>query len=351
MRKSALFILFLFSVIYCKAQYSPLNPFKMYEYKVSQEDREKLALYAEISLPDKVDPVIAYSYVLVLNDTLDKIDTLIAQKTSLSYAQDDFDFLNSLNAEILELRKLRKELLKYRDFFESVNVLTGSPKLARSFFPIRTYAQSEFYYSKIRNKSFQVLNNIVIQGSDEKAVVVSDVLTGYFGVFRCNINTVFYNGGDQDTAEVLLDKIFSGGGLMNANISYPLFFRMWDQAAITVDLNLKGSADFNAFGSEIPKDEFIGYLEPSCNIYAEFALRNTSTSLFLNYKIASVFASDALNLEIGNTNNNPFAISQIYAGINLDQRIKISTNIPLININGLGGAESFTVGVQFFPDI
>lgn len=323
----------------------------MYDYKVSEEDKMRLALYSEIIIPDRIDPTLAFSYVLLLNDTLQKIDTIIAQTVRESYSQHDFDLLNTQNSKILELRKLKKELTNYRDFFESVNVLTGSPNLARSFFPIRNYAQSEFYYSKIRNKNFQYLSNVVIQGSADKAVVVSDIVTGYFGVFRCNINTVFYNPGDQDSAEVIVDKIFNGGGLLNANIAYPLFFRLWDQAAITVDLNLKASSDFSAFGSQIPKNEFIGYLEPSCNIYGEFALRNTSTSLFLNLKLGSVFATNALNEQIGNSAGSAFSVSQIYAGINLDKRIKISTNIPLGSIQGIGGSEAFTVGVQFFPEI
>lgn len=310
-----------------------------------------LALYNDIVIPDHIDPTVAYAYVLIFKAKLDEIDTLIKNKTIEAYEEDDFDVLASLNNEVIEQRKLRKEIKIYHDFYESVNVLTGNPEWRRSFFPIRTHAQTEFYYSKIKDKNFQFLSNVVIQGGEDKAVVVSDMVTGYFGVFRCNINTVFYNSADQDSAEVLVDKIFNGGGLLNANISYPLFFRLWNHAAVTVDLNLKGASDFSAFGSSLPKDQFIGYLEPSCNIYGELALRNTSTSLFLNLKIGGIFASDALNEQIGNTSGNPFSISQIYAGINLDKRIKISANIPLQNIQGLGGAQSFTMGVQFFPEI
>lgn len=170
-----------------------------------------LALYDDIVIPDHIDPTVAYAYVLIFKAKLKEIDTAIENKLKEAYESDDFDLLGTLNNEVIDLRKLRKEVKIYHDFYESVNVLTGSPEWRRSFFPIRTHAQTEFYYSKIKDKNFQILSNVVIQGGEDKAVVVSDMVTGYLGVFRCNINTVFYNSADQDSTEVLVDKIFNGG--------------------------------------------------------------------------------------------------------------------------------------------
>ncbi|MEL6560696.1 MAG: hypothetical protein AAFQ94_21060, partial [Bacteroidota bacterium] len=238
---------------------------------------------------------------------------------------------------------------KYAGLFSSINTLTGDPKFKRSFIPLRTNAQTDFYYDNLTKSDFKLLNTVVIQGKDDNSVVTSDVVTGYFSVFKINLSTVIYNTNEADTAATIIDKINNGGGLLNVNINYPLFFRNFNEWALVIDSNLKWASDFNTFGNEIPKDEYVGYFEPSLSAYLEMRLRRTEARLFLNYKHGRVFGSRALDEGIENESGDAFYVSTLYAGINFSNKVRLSANIPLRSIQGIGGAENFTIGIQYTP--
>ncbi len=279
-----------------------------------------------------------------------EIKVLIARNDSLNNTALYSQTVSKWNNDLLVLKTERVLTNKYRDLLFSINSLTGTPRFWRSFIPLRDNSDTDFYYDNIDNRDIKLFQNVVIQGAPDKSVVASEVLTGYFSIFRLNLSTVLYNTNESDTAATLVDKIYNGGGLLSANLNYPLFFRKWTEFAIVLDANFKGSADFNSFGNELPKNELIGYFEPSFSTYLEMRLRKTEVRLFANLKLARVYGSQTLDVAINNNTGKAFNISTIYFGVNLANKIRISSNIPLNNINGLGGSDNYSVGVQYFID-
>lgn len=342
---------------YSFAQYEKIQPIqskkdddpslRIRSYPLKEDEKNDLKKIFNQDFNDEIDPVIAFQFADSLNKKIGHVNRQITQFRSGEV--DTAATITQINYNVRRLKADREHLRKYRDLFHSINRFIGTPKFTNSFLPLRSKAGTDFYYQNVRNNNFKLLQNIVIQGASDQSVVASELVTGYFSVLRVNLSTVIYNTNESDTAETLVNKIYNGGGLLSANINYPLFFRRWDEIAIVFDSNVKMSSDFNEFGNELPKDEFIGYFEPSLNVFLEMRLRKTDVRLFCNYKYGRVYSSSALNEAIGNTSGDSFDVSLLYAGINFGNKISISTNVPLNNINGLGGDDNYTVGIQYFP--
>lgn len=350
-----LFTIFCFLITKYQAQYQKSTPLKSKEtyklegYVLGDSDKKIINQWLSGSIPDTIDPYVASRY----GDILKKKHNVIVKKIIYLEKDESLDEprVNEINDSLRFLRKEKKELFKYFNFFYSINRFTGTPIIQASIFPLRLNPiYADFYYGNILGKDFQYLQNFVIQGSEEKSIVASDLITGYFGVLRVNLSTVIYNNDDTNKVETQVDKLYNGGGLIGVNINYPLFYSRYKIAVLLCDFNLRGSADFNVFGNEIPKDDFIGYVEPSINIFTEIMFsEKENVRIFGGYKGSAIYATDKLNESLGRTHKNEFGLHQISIGINFSNRFKISSNIPLERISGLGGADNFTVGIQFFP--
>ena len=318
---------------------------KSYEIEDSTDYKFLMKIFGD-QFKKEVNPDGARLYAKSLYNKIDSIGLLIKKYKNLPN-NPKTDAKN--NNILLLLKSVESKLKVYAGLFSSINTIIGEPELGRSFLPLKTNAQTDFFYDNVRNKNFKLLNTVVIQGKDDNSVVASEIVTGYFSVFRLKLSTVIYNTNAEDSAKTVVDKINNGGGLVNLDVNYPLFFRNCHEWAFILDSNLKWASDINAFGNEIAKDDYVGYLEPSLSAYFEMRLRKTDARIFLNYNFGRVFGSKALDETIGNESGDAFYVSTLYAGINFSNKVRLSANIPLRSIQGIGGTENFTVGIQYTP--
>lgn len=292
-----------------------------------------------------VDPEVAHEFKM---EAMEVINSLERYKDDIL---DDTSLPNTQKNNIVkELKKHIDTLKQVRAYYYNINYFLGNPKWRTSFFPIRYASSTDFFYTHLDTNSVEAFSNTALQLGENKSIVATDLLTGYIGVFRVRLSSTFYNANDTDTSEALIEKVYNGGGLFALNANYPLFYRKGTYAKFMLDANLRFSGDVNAFGTELPKDDLVGYFEPSLSAYLELSFNNQGVSVFGNLKAALLYGTKAFDRVIFNqARKGSFAVTEIYAGINFSNRLRLGAIIPIRRVAGLGGADSFSVGIQYTP--
>lgn len=296
----------------------------------------------------------------VINDDLTPYSSLLQLKHYRELVKESKDKIRSyykkdtseknptFNGDILKFEDQLNKYSKIRDTVYNYYIFKGKKKLFAGFVPFRSTAAIDYFYDNDTTRKMKFLESISLHAAPDKSIVATEVFNGYWWLLRFNISSTFYNG-DEDTTQTQVDKINNGGGLFSANINYPIYYRTGTNGVFSIDINTRGSADINAFGTEIPKSEFVGYFEPSVNPYAEFKFRNTNTRLVFQYKYAWVFPTKTLNSIIRSNQNSYYHVSLFQVGFNFANNLKLTANIPIKVNRGISDSENFTVGIQYFP--
>ncbi len=285
-----------------------------------------------------------------LNDKINSLEAMFTQDCTYSE-------LLAYNNELVRLRKTSTNLKQLSDYYYTVNRLAGRPTLAAAFIPIRNESDAKFFFHGIKATQINSLNNLVIQGSSNRGVISSDLVSGILGPSKITFNSVFYSSNTDSTDQQEINtKVFNGGGLTNLRVELPFYYFQRKNLILYAAIKPGYMADFPILGSEIPKNTFIGYLDLPLEFFTQIKPSGGDFSLFANLKLSKISGNshfyNNLNYREGTSvedQNTSFYMSQIYAGISITDGFKLTMNIPLASSNGVEIPENVTVGLQITP--
>ncbi|MCH7412088.1 hypothetical protein MM213_01225 [Belliella sp. R4-6] len=278
-------------------------------------------------------------------ENLLKANDELAKKSDTASLKKIFDN----NKKLVDIRKQIEEYKELSGYYAAINRINGIPKATNYFLPVKNRYQASFFFNSVEGDKPNTFSNVVLQGNQDRATIFTDLVSGTFAIGRISFSSVFYSGDNLDSLE-LATKILNGGGLTNLRFEIPLFFMNTTNVALYVSAKPGAIADIPIFGSEIPKSSFVGYLEFPIEGYLELKTNEGNFSLFGNFKASNIRGTSAfyqgLKSPVDNPLNQSFWISQVYLGINITDKYRISANIPFATTRSIVLPDAVQIGIQ-----
>lgn len=285
------------------------------------------------------------------NSIESEIEKLEEQNDTLEDSTDSNSLAQIYNNsdQILKLKDSVDHYKELSGLFYAVNKINGRPKFFNSFFPVRNRYQSNYFFNQVKEDKVNFMNSVVLQGNEDRASIFADLASGTIGLARVSFSSVFYTGNNSDSLE-LITKILNGGGLTNLRVEIPLFFKNSKNFTLYVSSKPGAIGDIPIFGSEIPKSKFVGYFELPIESYLEIRTNEDNLGFFGNLKVSQIRGTKAFYEGVKSPSDNPlngrFWLSQIYFGINVRDKYRISANVPIATTNSIVIPEAIQVGIQ-----
>jgi hypothetical protein len=243
-------------------------------------------------------------------------------------------------------------------YFQSINSYYGKPEMPFRFVPIRNRYQGNFFYNNVSSSGISTLNSFVIQASENGGAANTEIVSGQIAAVRVSFSSVIQGGGQAIDSLEVNTKLFTGGGISNLHFEYPVFY--YNRRNILFYSAFKPGfvADIPVFGSDIERDSFSGYADLAGEFLAELRTDGGEFSFFANFKgsyivgtptFYSTLKSPDSNAPLGQV-DRPFWISQVYVGVSVSKRFRISANIPIATTRQIQLPDKIQVGLQITPD-
>jgi len=244
------------------------------------------------------------------------------------------------------------------DYLYSVNSYYGTPGISARIFPVRNRNQGNFFYNNVTSSGISTLNSFVIQASENGGAANTEIVSGQIAAVRVSFSSVIQGGRQAIDSLEVNTKLFTGGGISNLHFEYPLFY--YNRRNILFYSAFKPGfvADIPVFGSDIERDSFSGYTDLAGEFLAELRTDGGEFSLFANFKgsfiagtptFYSTLKSRDSGAPLGQV-DKPFWISQVYVGVSVSKRFRISANIPIATTSQIQLPDKIQVGLQITPD-
>lgn len=240
--------------------------------------------------------------------------------------------VNKILDSIKIWNQLRQDLI-------TLNSLGGNPKFSRKFIPLRSIQQAKYFYfiDTVNQKKIKLVSDLVAQSSFDGTISLSsNVFTGILPIehlpIKINLSTTVSQTKDS-TATGKASAKLPYGGLVNINLSYPLFYssKEKDKGKYTtfyMPIELKYHLDDVKDKAQF-KDTY-HYFEASTSLYISADLiqqdNKESITIFANPNLAYYYGGGVFKQKIGYNN---FWISQLNVGIKLAKQFTLGANIPL----------------------
>ncbi|MCE7054955.1 hypothetical protein LZF95_09745 [Algoriphagus sp. AGSA1] len=293
--------------------------------------------------------------VRVLEEERSKVLRKISEVSSRADIEEE-GYIFRLNKSVLHYNTEIELNTKKSRFFSSINKYYGRPGTLAKFLPVKRSYEGEFFYSNVSSKGVSTLTSFVIQGNESSGTATTDVISAMVGFVKVGLTSVFYAGSDEEESESNT-RIFSGGGLTNLRFEFPLFFSNSRNFLVYSSFKPGFIADIPVFGSGIEREAFSGYYELPIELLAELRTNNSEFSLFANFKGARIEGTNAFyqtlkpkeELEEADRIDKPFWISQVYLGVSMSGKFKISMNLPIATSSKIAIPDTFQIGIQVIP--
>lgn len=329
---------------------------------VRQETKYK-AYYDAVGITSIPGALIASAWAKKCDSIKNK---LIAERAAIVLAapySNKPDSLNRLADTLSGKIRLYGDALQY---FQALNVLEGTPKFRRRWFPLRSVAQAQyFYFDKQSDKaSINLLSNFALQtDADSKYAASADIVSGIFPIFKrvplkLDIGTTIAQDKDSATESKAAGKVLYGG-LIHAGLTYPLFFSNWDYwdgKSINIYIPLSATINFDnvSEGSQLLKDAFY-FGDVSASLYLKSDLVQSAD----NDNLASIFLNGRFSFIAGGSefyDNLPgdrkgFCTFQVNAGIRIMNQYSLAINLPVWSSNrDLLNSQNATIALIIDPN-
>jgi hypothetical protein len=273
---------------------------------------------------------------IFIKDCDKKLKQLNEQLSSEENANSNFKEKNNNIIKITANIKLWKEL---KEDLKTLNSLGGNPKFSRKFVPLRSIQQAKYFYftDTLNQKNIKLVSDLVAQSSFDGTISLSsNVFTGILPIehlpIKINLSTTVSQTKDSTATDKASAKL-PYGGLVNINLSYPLFYssKEKDKGKYTtfyMPFELKYHLDDVKDKAQF-KDTY-HYFEASTSLYISADLiqqdNKESITIFANPNLAYYYGGGVFKQKIG---YNSFWISQLNIGIKLAKQFTLGANIPL----------------------
>lgn len=263
-----------------------------------------------------------------------------------------------LNNQIVEKRKEIKANNLLSNYFYSVNSYFGTPGIGARFFPVKNRHQGNFFYNNVSSSGISTLNSFVIQASENGGAANAEIVSGQIAAVRVSFSSVIQGGGKAMDSLEVNTKLFTGGGISNLHFEYPLFYYNRQNVLFYSAFKPGFVADIPVFGSDIERESFSGYADLAGEFLVEVRTDGGEFSLFANFKGSHIRGTEAFYNTLKSPDSDaslgqvdkPFWISQVYVGVSVSKRFRISANIPIATTSQIQLPDKIQIGLQIMPD-
>ncbi|MFN3758607.1 MAG: hypothetical protein ACK4SF_05260 [Algoriphagus aquaeductus] len=262
------------------------------------------------------------------------------------------------NNQILKKRKEIKENKLLYNYLYSVNRYFGAPGVTARFFPVINRYQGNFFYNNVSSSGISTLNSFVIQASENGGAANAEIVSGQIAAVRVSISSVIQGGGNAIDSLEVNTKLFNGGGITNLHFELPFFYYNRQNILFYSAFKPGFVADIPVFGSELEREAFSGYADLAGEFLVELRTDGGEFSLFANFKGSHIRGTEAFYNTLKSPDSNaplgqvdkPFWISQVYVGVSVSKRFRISANIPIATTSQIQLPDKIQIGLQIMPD-
>lgn len=372
------FLFFLMSLLVSEvafAQFPTFYPTYKSSFQIEKENLEypedlKKALKGFLdSLPDS-SVVLDVRTSFYFKKIFDKKNEVLSNEIKQHETKIETLYLNQIptNQSIREAKVYQDKIYAARaeiytnsllsDYLYSINTYYGTPGIHARFFPVRNRNQGNFFYNNVTSSGISTLNSFVIQASENGGAANAEIVSGQIAAVRVSFSSVIQGGGQAIDSLEVNTKLFTGGGISNLHFELPLFYYNRQNILFYSAFKPGFVADIPVFGSDIERDSFSGYADLAGEFLAELRTDGGEFSLFANFKgsyiagtptFYSTLKSPDSDAPLGQV-DKPFWISQVYVGVSVSKRFRISANIPIATTRQIQLPDKIQVGLQITPD-
>ncbi|TGE25939.1 hypothetical protein E5K00_12330 [Hymenobacter aquaticus] len=186
---------------------------------------------------------------------------------------------------------------------------------------------AEYNLTKAKS-SISALNNFALIGNVNNGSLYTELVGGYFGIFRIGLSTLLATSKDTARNKEAIQRFVGGGGNSVLELTYPAIFYKSKYFETQTLLSIKASADIPAFGTKT--DQFAGNLNPAFDVYFALTTDEREFKFFSNTRIGPVvgFKDFYTNLNIS---KKAFLYAQTNVGVIISENLSVSLTIPIIS--------------------
>ncbi|GAB3430906.1 hypothetical protein [Niabella aquatica] len=319
-------------------------------YSFPEELKESANKYLKIT--SDIDAYGSHRLIEVCNK---KIDSLNNKRDILDKTQ------NASNQDYLQITKELEELESLKAHLTIINSLEGKPTIWRRFFPVRSTIQAQYFYldSDDGDRALKFIGDVGVQTNfDNLFSLKSEILSGVtkLGIpVKFLLSSTVTQDSEQEADSTAVNKL-QNGGLINAGISYALFFSKnkfglgkKHSSYFYIPLEYKFHMD-NVENGKLVKDMYY-YHEPSVS-----AMFVTDIIQKGNTDLATFFTAVKYSYFIGGSKfeekitENNFDFLQGTVGLKIQDKFTIAFNIPLYsNVKAIKNMQSANLSLVFAP--
>jgi hypothetical protein len=260
--------------------------------------------------------------------------------------------------QIRDKRSEKRTNFLLSNYLYSINSYFGTPGISARLFPVRNRIRGNFFYNNVSSSGISTLNSFVIQASENGGAANAEIVSGQIAAVRVSFSSVIQGGGKAIDSLEVNTKLFTGGGISNLRFEYPVFY--YNRQNILFYSAFKPSfiADIPVFGSDIERKSFSGYADLAGEFLIEVRTDGGEFSLFANFKGSHIRGTEAFYNTLKSPDSNaplgqvdkPFWISQVYVGVSVSKRFRISANIPIATTSQIQLPDKIQIGLQIMPE-
>jgi hypothetical protein len=176
-----------------------------------------------LKVTKEISPLTAGIFVENCDQELVKLNEHLESGKENETNEEKNERINKIVDSIKIWHQLRQELA-------TLSSLGGNPKFTRKFAPIRSIQQAKYFYftDTLNQKNIKLVSDLVAQSSFDGTISLSsNVFTGILPIehlpIKINLSTTVSQTKDSTATDKASAKL-PYGGLVNINLSYPLFY-------------------------------------------------------------------------------------------------------------------------------
>ncbi len=281
----------------------------------------------------------------------------VAEITSLRTATDD-----QYNKKANELEAAKRMYKEASLYYETINSMTGNPKLFRRFFPLRNAANADFFYFGSDGESkINFIQDVMFQRNfDGSNSVNAEVISGVLPFPRIPIkmsigSTITQVNEDVESEGKAANKI-PYGGYLNVSFTYPLFFSNTrvgrkHNLIFYVPLESRFNVDEVSNGQQLDQTYYFNEFSASFLMSIDM-IQSTkaeeSVSVFLAVRNSLFMGGDEFQNELG---VDKFSLLQINGGLKWSKRFTVAFIVPVKSSeNSVFQNQSASISLKFEPN-
>lgn len=340
----------------CYGQFPAFTNFEGVKYYVNNRNDSATKKYRAVyGLGNKIDSYFADSLraraensAKLFDDSIKKVrinNTLSAQqKNDISVSlRDSVSFYNDV-----------------RDYYASINKFTGTPRFRARFFPVTHSYQARFFYQNSPEvdsiaKNVNFLSSFAIQTSINKTAIASELISGALWIFKATISTSVVDNNDTTNKDKVNNKI-NFGGLLNGQVSFPLFYSASRRFAIYCPITFTSSVDNVSVNKDTLSKNTFYFSEVATSLYMRIPFINTNyeknnASLFINAKMGYIDGGSNFYDKLESTRSG-FWLARATAGIEVSSKLRLALNFPIYSSQKeIFNRQTTTIGIQIDPKL